>query len=186
MANTIKYNCLEFDGELLNPSFSIYLFEIIKKNDGTYFYVGMTGDNHYPSARSIMHRLGGHIDLSKRSTQSQMIIALKGLFGKEKHQHLSLEELRTLKIKLHHWAIDGFVRWESDYKNLNKKDSKYLAYLKAREEISSLENQIIYDCADKLLNQTKGKDCKDLKADLREVCNDVKEKILNTKNINNK
>jgi len=83
MANKLNYNCLEFNGELLNPSFSIYLFEI-RKGSKKFFYIGMTGDSHYPSARSILHRLSGHIDLRKKSTQSQFLMRINELFNKKK------------------------------------------------------------------------------------------------------
>jgi hypothetical protein len=109
MAISVTYNCLEFNGELLYPSFSIYLFEIFEGRN-KYYYVGMTGDRHYPSARSILHRLAGHIDLTKRSRQSQLLQGINKLFGK-KGEHLTLTELKTLKIKLHHWPIEGFERW---------------------------------------------------------------------------
>ena len=52
----IKYNTLEFSGNLLMAGFSIYLVEIIN-NDKKWFYIGMTGDNHYQSARSAFSPL---------------------------------------------------------------------------------------------------------------------------------
>lgn len=175
MVKSKNYSYFEFNGASLHPSFSIYLFEITKEKDGTYFYVGMTGDNHYPSARSIMHRLGGHIDLSKRSTQSQMMIAIKNLFNKEREDHLTLEELETLTIKLHHWPIEGFTRWVGEYKDLSKDDPKYISYLEVRNEVCALENKIVIDSAgENLLNKTKGKDYKKLNPNFREIYNDVR------------
>lgn len=156
MLNT-KYSCIEFNGGLLNPSFSIYLFEIIKAKDETYFYVGMTGDNHYPSARSILHRLGGHIDLSKKSTQSQFIIAIKALFKKRKEDHLSPEQLSSLTIKLHHWPVDGFVKWDGDMRTIDKTIPQYQTYIDIRNRVAALENKIIYDFTGRyLLNKTAG------------------------------
>lgn len=160
MAHKINYSCLKFNGDLLNPSFSIYLFEI-KKGSKKYFYIGMTGDNHYPSARSILHRLSGHIDLSKRSTQSQFLIRIKDLFGKGESEYLTLNELKSLHIKLHHWAITGFERWKGEMKLLNKNTPEYEAYDEKRKRVSNLENKMINDFAGKhLLNKTtaKGKD----------------------------
>ena len=113
-------------------NYSILLFQYISlrslKGKKKYYYVGMTGDNHYPSARSILHRLSGHIDLSKQSTQSQLQLAILDLFGKKKGQRLTLGELKTLQIKLHHWAIPGFEIWEGDMKSFDKECSEYKAY----------------------------------------------------------
>ena len=124
MENDLSYNCIEFGGELLHPSFSVYLFEIWKENE-MHFYVGMTGDHHYPSARSILHRLSGHIDLSKRSTQSQLQGALLKLFQLNKGESLSLKQLKTLRIKLHHWPIGGYQGWNGDMKTLDKTCAEY-------------------------------------------------------------
>lgn len=165
MENDVRYNSLEFNGELLHPSFSIYLFEI-SKGKKKYYYVGMTGDAHYPSARSILHRLSGHIDLSKQSTQSQFLIGIKRLFGKEKGERLTLGELNTLKIKLHHWAIPGFEVWKDDMKSFDKNCSEYKAYVKKRNRVANLENKIISDFNGfGLLNKTSKKAVAELNAD---------------------
>lgn len=179
-----KYSCIEFNGELLNPSFSIYLFEIIKAKDQTYFYVGMTGDNHYPSARSILHRLGGHIDLSIKSTQSQLIIAIKALFKKKKEDHLSSEQLSSLTIKLHHWPIDGFARWDGDMKSIDKNDSQYHTYISLRNRVAALENKIIKDfTAQNLLNKTRGNSIASLN-DAELIIFNAIEKIIKQSNRN--
>ena len=157
MANKTNYSCIEFNGELLNPSFSIYLFEI-KKGAKRNFYIGMTGDNHYPSARSILHRLSGHIDLGKRSTQSQFLLAVKGLFGKTKNEYLTLKEMKSLDIKLHHWAIPGFERWDGDMKIIDKEAPRYKEYEKKQKRVRNLENKMIKDFSgNHLLNKTMGK-----------------------------
>ena len=177
MANKINYSCIEFNGELLNPSFSIYLFEI-KKGAKKHFYIGMTGDNHYPSARSILHRLGGHIDLGKRSTQSQFLIALKSLFRKTKEEYLTLNELKSLDIKLHHWSIEGFERWDGDMKIIDKEGIKYQVYDNKRKKVSNLEDEMIKDFSSKyLLNKSAaGSDAELTKGELA-IYNAVKEII---------
>jgi hypothetical protein len=121
-----NYQTISFNGLALHPTFSVYLFEI-KKEGQKYFYVGMTGDSHYPSARSILHRLAGHIDLSKRSTQSQFIKALQSkVFKKEELNH---EDLTQLSIQLHHWPIEGFTPFSEDaFKNLDKTSADYKDY----------------------------------------------------------
>ena len=70
------YNTLEIPGSFLVPGFCIYVLEIVKEKQ-KWFYIGMTGDPHYPSARSAYYRLVGHLELNQRSTQNQLRIALK-------------------------------------------------------------------------------------------------------------
>jgi hypothetical protein len=55
----------------LNPGFSVYVLEIACNKEYRY-YVGMTGDGHFPSARSSFSRLAGHFDTNKSSTQAQL------------------------------------------------------------------------------------------------------------------
>lgn len=143
MDDSKNYSCIEFSGLSLHPTFSIYLFEI-QKGKEKFFYIGMTGDAHYPSARSILHRLAGHIDLGKKSTQSQFITALKKQVFKTEGK-LTAEELASLHIKLHHWAIPGFDTWEGDLKELDKNSEAYRKYKKAQTSVMFLEKKIIGD-----------------------------------------
>lgn len=153
-----NYQIISFNGLALHPTFSVYLFEI-KKEDQKYFYVGMTGDSHYPSARSILHRLAGHIDLSSRSTQSKFLDAIKlQLFKKkDKKEKLEREELAQLSIQLHHWPIEGFTPFSEDaFKNLDKTSADYKAYKAIQTKVLALESKIIGEYNDLLLNKTKG------------------------------
>lgn len=154
MIESKNYSCIEFSGLALYPTFSIYLFEIAKGEE-TFYYIGMTGDGHYPSARSILHRLAGHIDLGKKSTQSQFITALKKQVFKSEGK-LTEEELASLHIKLHHWAIPGFEAWEGDLRNLDKNSEAYRKYKNAQNSVMFLEKKIIGDFGKRLLNKTKG------------------------------
>jgi hypothetical protein len=152
----LEYQKISFNGLALNPCFSIYLFEVEQNGESAekFFYVGMTGDSHYPSARSILHRLGGHIDLGKRSTQSQFIKALKEkVFRKEA---ITEEDLASIQINLHHWPIPGFTHWDGDKQNLDKESIKYKEYKKHQKAVLKLENKIIFDFKDRLMNETKG------------------------------
>lgn len=155
MINSDNYSCIEFSGLALHPTFSIYLFEIAKGEE-TFYYIGMTGDGHYPSARSILHRLAGHIDLGKNSRQSQFITALKNQVFKTEGK-LTSEELASLHIKLHHWAIPGFETWKGDFRKINKEDEEYIKYKAIQTEVLDLEKRLIGELGSKLLNNTKGK-----------------------------
>lgn len=160
MSKTIQpntnYQTISFNGLALHPTFSLYLFEIEKEKQ-KYFYVGMTGDSHYPSARSILHRLAGHIDLSSRSTQSQFIKALtEKVFDKEV---LNREDLAQLSIQLHHWPIEGFTPFSEDaFKNLDKASADYKAYKATQTKVLALESKIIGEHfgQEYFLNKTNG------------------------------
>lgn len=152
-----NYQTISFNGLALHPTFSVYLFEI-EKDGQKYFYVGMTGDSHYPSARSILHRLAGHIDLSTRSTQSQFIKALKEkVFDKEE---LNREDLTQLTIQLHHWPIEGFtpLKNKDGFKNLDKTSADYKAYKAIQTKVLALESKIIGEHfgQEYFLNKTNG------------------------------
>lgn len=175
MSNTSSYTSIEFNGVALHPSFSIYLFEIVKNDKEKFFYVGMTGDNHYPSARSILHRLAGHISLLNNSTQNQFIVGLKKVFGK-KENTFTKDELGQLNIKLHTWHIDGFTKWEGSLKyfNKNNKTSKeYKEYENMQQKVLALENKIIFNFHSRLLNKTKGIDS-NLEEDYLKIYNEIK------------
>jgi len=167
-----NHSCIEFSGLALHPTFSIYLFEI-EKEKKKFFYVSMTGDGHYPSARSILHRLAGHIDLGKKSTQSQFIKGLKKevFEGKET---LTAEDWETLHIKLHHWPIPGFEPWEGDLRNLDKESAAYKKYKDTQNEVMKLEKSIIREFGSKLLNGTKGNASLPPNAKYMMIYNDIK------------
>jgi hypothetical protein len=149
------FNTLEIPGSFLLPGFSIYVLEI-KKATKTWFYIGMTGDPHYPSARAAFHRISGHLELSKRSTQNQLQIAFK-----EKLGIINNEDLAKITIKMHHFPIDGFNRITNDLLNDEKvKELKltkeYKEYKNIQQKVLALENALIFELKDKLMNKTNG------------------------------
>lgn len=150
------YNYLSFSGKMLFPGFSIYMFELIYDNNNCFYYVGMTGDNYYPSARSAIHRLSGHFERAKTSTQNQIKIKL---------DNTKELDLNKLEVKMHHWSIEGFEPLRASLANfkidsLNTKEkSKYDEYKKMQSEILSLEKALIYFLNKKkvnVINKTKG------------------------------
>jgi hypothetical protein len=172
MINLENYSCIEFSGLALHPTFSIYLFEIAKGEE-TFFYIGMTGDGHYPSARSILHRLAGHIDLGSKSTQSQFITALKKQVFKIEGK-LTAEELASLHIKLHHWAIPGFETWEGDLSKIDKNSDPYIQYKAIQTEVLNLEKRLIGELGSKLLNNTKGNASLSVKDKFQSIYQNIK------------
>ncbi len=168
MSSKEAYNYLKFDGAFLVPGFSVYLFKISKQSGEKYYYVGMTGDSFYASARSALHRLAGHIDKAKASTQNQFRKGLQKIFGKKKDEFPTDDELRSLTVELHHWAIPGFKEWESGFKDFDPSDFKlnskaykdYNSYKNKQGKVLELEQEIIYLLKDKFdgrcLNETNG------------------------------
>lgn len=53
---------------------------VIRDKDKRYFYVGMTGDRNYTTARSPFYRMSGHFAQSSTSTQNQILESLKVIF----------------------------------------------------------------------------------------------------------
>jgi hypothetical protein len=151
---TKLYNTLEIPGSFLIPGFSIYLLEI-KRGSDKWFYIGMTGDPHYPSARAAFHRISGHLELSKRSTQNQLLLALDKLGIKD------AEDFNELTIKMHHYPVEGFKRITNEIlrnelvKELKLTD-EYKNYKLIQKKVLALENALIYKLKDKLLNKTRG------------------------------
>jgi hypothetical protein len=165
---------LRIDGRFLVPGFSIYVLEIEcrnKKYSGKYFYVGMTGDNYYPSARSALHRLAGHIDKANFSTQNQLLKGLKTIFIKkgEGDRELTDSELKSLNIIMHYYPIKGFKKWKwgmgQEIIKSKKETKEYLDYKKIQEQVSELEKALI-ECfradkgKEKCLNETNENESK--------------------------
>jgi len=172
MSNNKLYNSIEIPGSFLIPGFSIYVLEIIKEKN-KWFYIGMTGDPYYPSARSAFHRLSGHLELNTRSTQNQLLIALN-----QKLNINSVEDLKKLDIRMHHFPIEGFRRITDkklDNVTMQKlqQTEEYKDYKIKQKKVAVLENALIYKLDDKLLNKTIGKIIEEDKIDFPEVYNRI-------------
>jgi hypothetical protein len=142
----MKSNLLEIPGSMLIPSFSVYLYHF-KHPLGDYYYVGMTGDNYYPSARSAIHRLSGHFELQKRSTQNQLNKKIIELGGEQ--------WIKDVIITYRHWPINGFapiLRTEEKF-NPEMLDSKqqeaYKMFKLRRNQVLQLEQHLIIETAER-------------------------------------
>ncbi len=153
------YNTLEIPGSFLVPGFSIYVLEI-KSENRKWFYIGMTGDPHYPSARSAFHRISGHLELSPRSTQNQLMLVLKNKLEIE-----NAEEFKKVTIKMYHYPIAGFKRITEEILNKEnvvklKTTDDYKNYKKLQQKVLALEKALIIELKEKLLNKTTVKKIK--------------------------
>jgi len=153
------YNTLEVPGSFLVPGFCIYVLEIVKEKQ-KWFYIGMTGDPHYPSARSAYYRLVGHLELNQRSTQNQLRVAMKEKMGINNDN-----DFNDVTIKMHHYPIPGFTKLNVKLSDIEvvkqlKLTPEYKEYKKIQQQVLALENALIFELKDKLLNKTKGKSIK--------------------------
>lgn len=153
-APKITYGKLEIDGKMLISGFSLYVLEIsyLQKK---YFYIGITGDRVYESARSAFYRLSGHLEhKNKRSTQNQLYKALTGIFKAQNHVEWEKCISKT-KIVMHRFSIDGF-----EAKAITQRASDN--YKLKQKELSRVEDNVIYElrqifgkAGDRILNRTK-------------------------------
>jgi hypothetical protein len=144
---------LRFSGLLLKQGFSIYVFRL-SRGVKRYYYVGMTGDQYYPSARSAVHRLSGHLEVNSRSTQDQLIQSLSTIvYGLENVADLKNNTLIDLEIEFFHFPVKGYVNWNhgfdhellrkaSDEKNKHYKE--YSNYKMLQKKLFELEKSVIY------------------------------------------
>jgi hypothetical protein len=164
----MKGNVLEIPGSFLEPGFSIYLFEIQSESE-KFFYIGMTGDNYYPSARSAIYRLSGHFEKHSRSTQNQLRKAL--------NEKINIADFSKITIKMHHFPIAGYESCFHLLKTFTKRltqKRKYKAYKEIQKKVLNLENKLIFDFKNiNLLNNTPGKNCDGLEPEYVEIYKEV-------------
>jgi hypothetical protein len=148
-------------GQALQSGFCIYIQEVLHDKKVLGYYVGMTGDNHYPSARSPFHRLAGHFDRASKTTQRQLGKAIDLLL--KEHNIL----LSDLTIRMHYYPISGFEpitnasnkKGADDYFKLPRFATELFAYKTRRRQVLALENHVIWlfgQMPEKLLNRTYG------------------------------
>lgn len=170
-------NTLSFSGKLLIPGFSIYLMEVtivgvhrdndLNKEQLKWYYIGMTGDNYYPSARSAFHRISGHLELMGASTQNQLYIGIKELVG-NRHRELGIypdKSWEDVNITMTSYPIEGYERqhwmdrrvdepdfsFNNDYMGTIKDKSEqgnytypeYSQYKAVQEAVLTFEKQLI-------------------------------------------
>lgn len=178
MSEKKLYTTLEIPGSFLVPGFCIYVLEIVKEKQ-KWFYIGMTGDSHYPSARTAFHRISGHLELNPRSTQNQLGVAIE-----TKLKILSNLDLEKISIKMYHFPIKGFEKitkskLDKAFVQEYKKTEDYTKYKAIQEQVLSLENALIFELKDKLLNKTKGKKIKLEMISYPEIYNSIIELVNN-------
>jgi hypothetical protein len=67
---------MQFDGEILQRGFWLYVWEILYGED-RYVYVGRTGDSSSPNASSPFSRIGHHLDFRDNAKGNSLAKRLK-------------------------------------------------------------------------------------------------------------
>lgn len=148
-------------GQALQSGFCVYVQEVLHNDQALGYYVGMTGDNHYPSARSPFHRLAGHFDRASRSTQRQLGKAIDALLVAHNL------DLPDITLRMHYYPISGFTaipeasnkKGADNYFGLPEFATELLVYRNRRREVLALENHLIHlfkTRSRQLLNKTSG------------------------------
>lgn len=164
-----SYSTLEIKSEFLNPGFCIYLMEIVNSSKKRLFYIGMTGDNYYPSARSAFYRMAGHLEKKKGSTQNQFHKALKKISANDTPLENRFTDkdgiyLKDVIFKMYQFKIEGFKSWEygdgfnREYMaklaaNELDESKHYKAYRSLYKEVLDLERALISYFEDSLVNK---------------------------------
>ncbi len=91
--------------EWFKMGYYVYVVVIDYKNE-KHFYVGMTGDKAYPTARSPFYRMSGHFSLADSSTQNQIIKGLKNKFNIDKK--MLDKALQEMQITYYAWLLNEF------------------------------------------------------------------------------
>lgn len=123
----MKSQTLEINGEFFQSGYAVYIVEITR---GTkkHFYIGQTGDAHYPMARSPFYRMSGHFEYRK-STQNQIFEGLCDVLtiGKDLDEKTAkrkaLESFLTPStVKYHVFRLHDFEYGaENDEEHKNKR-----------------------------------------------------------------
>ena len=96
---------IELKPEWFKVGYYVYIV-VIEYRNNNYYYVGMTGDRKYETARSPFYRMGGHLSQLQSSTQNQII---KGL--KEKLHIQDIETALTeMTLTYYCYLIDSFFK----------------------------------------------------------------------------
>jgi hypothetical protein len=132
---------IELQPEWFKMGYYVYIV-LIQYKSKKYFYIGMTGDRKYKTARSPFYRMGGHFSQLKSSTQNQII---KGLQNK-----LSIDDVETalpnMRFTYYSYLIDLFDRKDTSTHHVKRKraeqiESSLIKKMKAQFKDDSIFNK---------------------------------------------
>lgn len=138
---------IELVGAQFKRAYLLYVIEIRHKQ-GTYFYVGQTGDNRYITARPAFRRLAGHLEDIGQSTQNQVYrdIAVNILKYRVAERKATFPE--EIKLGVETFLVNSTVRMHvyvvEPFEHLVSK----LNHLATVRRITQLENFVLQSFRD--------------------------------------
>jgi hypothetical protein len=118
LENKLKHIPIVFNSEWFLSGYFVYVLTIHHKTEGTYYYVGQTGDRKHISARSPFYRLMAHFRPYK-STDNQLVTGLvtNSLIKptEEKSIRICIEDAifnKAIEIKADYFIIEEFDKIE--------------------------------------------------------------------------
>lgn len=116
---------IELKPEWFKPGYYVYIVVMAYKRS-KYYYVGMTGDRKFTTARSPFYRMSGHFVQIKSSTQNQVIKGIREKFGNKNIDKILVQSTFTYYCYL----IDEFIDGQKDlHKSKRKRAEKVESWL---------------------------------------------------------
>ena len=112
---------IELQPEWFKMGYYVYIV-VIEYKAKKYFYVGMTGDRKYETARSPFYRMGGHFSQIKSSTQNQVIKGLQNILGITNVE----SALPDMRFTYYSYLIDSFDRNDTSNHHVKRKKAEQI------------------------------------------------------------
>jgi len=103
-APTLEPTIIKLEPNWFLQGYYVYIVKITYK-EVNYFYIGMTGDRKYTTARSPFFRMSGHFNLTNSSTENQVIKGLRKVVNSEDNFQ---NELTNMDICYYSYKINDF------------------------------------------------------------------------------
>jgi hypothetical protein len=150
-----KYHFILNGAECFRCAYTVYIIEIKHNQNGSFYYIGQTGDKKYKSARAPFYRLAGHLNEQNKSTENQVY---KGIVYKILKMDWSNENKEFIKNKVNEYLIQTTIKMSIyQYKDFNS-NITIENHQKNVKEINEVENELILKLIelfgqDKILNK---------------------------------
>ncbi len=112
---------IELQPEWFKMGYYVYIV-VIEHKKKRYFYVGMTGDRKYETARSPFYRMGGHFSQIKSSTQNQIIKGMKNKLAIEDVE----SALTEMRFTYYSYLIESFDRKDTSTHHAKSKKAEQI------------------------------------------------------------
>lgn len=116
---------IELKPEWFKSGYYVYIV-VIEYEQQKYFYIGMTGDRKYQTARSPFYRMGGHFNQLESSTQNQIVKGIRKKLGIADVEAV----LTEMKFTYYCYLIEAFDKNDSNLHKIKRnKAEKIESYL---------------------------------------------------------